>query len=88
MTITIGKFIWDITYACPLQCIHCYTESGRRPARALDRDAAMRVVDVILRAQPQKISISGGEPLSVRWSLEAMKRLHDAGIAVTLFTSG
>ncbi len=48
----------------------------------------MRVVDVILAAQAEKVSISGGEPLSVRWAVEAMKRLHDAGIAVTVFTSG
>ncbi|MBF9233378.1 radical SAM protein [Microvirga alba] len=88
MTVEIGKFIWDITYACPLRCVHCYTESGRRPARTLDRDAAMRVIDVILAAQPEKVSISGGEPLSVRWAVEAMKRLHDAGVAVTVFTSG
>lgn len=88
MAVKIGKFIWDITYACPLRCVHCYTESGRRPARTLDRDAAMRVIDVMIAAQAKKVSISGGEPLSVRWSLEAMKRLHDAGIAVTVFTSG
>ncbi|WP_114945695.1 radical SAM protein [Microvirga calopogonii] len=88
MTVEIGKFIWDITYSCPLQCTHCYTESGRRPARTLDRDAAMRVIDVILSAQAKKVSISGGEPLSVRWAIDAMKRLHDAGIAVTVFTSG
>lgn len=88
MTVKIGKFIWDITYACPLRCVHCYTESGRRPARTLDRDAAMRITDVMIAAEAKKVSISGGEPLSVRWSVEAMKRLHDAGIAVTLFTSG
>ena len=88
MTIKIGKFIWDITYACPLRCGHCYSESGRRPPRTLDRDTAMRVVDVILAAQAEKVSISGGEPLSVRWAVEAMKRLHDAGVAVTVFTSG
>ncbi|MBM6596008.1 radical SAM protein [Microvirga pudoricolor] len=88
MAVAIGKFIWDITYACPLRCVHCYTESGRRPARTLDRDAAMRVIDRIIAAQAKKVSISGGEPLSVRWALEAMRRLHDAGIAVTVFTSG
>ncbi|WP_243373843.1 radical SAM protein [Microvirga solisilvae] len=88
MTVHIGKFIWDITYSCPLRCGHCYSESGRRPVRTLDRDNAMRIVDVILAAQAKKVSISGGEPLSVRWAPEAMKRMHDAGIAVTLFTSG
>src|SRR6478735_7114826 len=88
MTKKIEKFIWDITYACPLRCEHCYSESGRRPARTLDRDSAMRVVDVILGAQAKKIAISGGEPLSVRWAVEAAKRLHDAGVSVTVFTSG
>lgn len=88
MTVHIGKFIWDITYSCPLRCTHCYSESGRRPVRTLDRDTAMRIVDVMLAAQPKKVSISGGEPLSVRWVIEAMKRMHDAGVAVALFTSG
>ncbi len=88
MAVHIGKFIWDITYSCPLRCNHCYSESGRRPVRTLDRDTAMHIVDVMLAAQPKKVSISGGEPLSVRWAIEAMKRMHDAGVAVALFTSG
>lgn len=88
MAVTISKFIWDITYSCPLLCGHCYSESGRRSARTLDRDAAMRVVDVMLAAQAKSVMFSGGEPLSVRWAVEAMKRLHDTGIEVTLFTTG
>jgi MoaA/NifB/PqqE/SkfB family radical SAM enzyme len=88
MTVKISKFIWDITYACPLRCAHCYSESGRRPARTLDRDAAMRVIDVMLAAGAESVMFSGGEPLSIRWAPEAMKRLHDAGILVTVFTTG
>ena len=88
MTVKISKFIWDITYACPLRCAHCYSESGRRPARTLDRDSAMRVVDVMIAAQAGGVMFSGGEPLSVRWAPEAMKRLHDAGVQVTVFTTG
>ena len=30
--------LWEITYACPLRCTHCYTESGRRPSRQLSLD--------------------------------------------------
>ncbi|UVF21241.1 radical SAM protein [Microvirga terrae] len=88
MTVKIRKFIWDITYNCPLRCGHCYSESGRRPARTLDRAAAMRVVDVMLGAQAENVMFSGGEPMSVPWAVEAMKRLHDAGVEVTLFTTG
>ena len=38
--------------------------------------------------EPKIVSISGGQPLSVRWAVEAMKRLHDVGIDVTVYTSG
>ena len=68
MTKKIEKFIWDITYACPLTAGIAIRRTSA--ARALDRDKAMRVVDVIFAARPEKVSISGGEPLSVRWAVE------------------
>lgn len=84
----IERFVWDLTYACPLRCIHCYSESGRRPAAMLDRDQAMRVVDVIVAVKPQRISFGGGEPLLAPWWADVGRRLCDTGVPVTLFTSG
>lgn len=84
----IGRFVWDVTYACPLRCLHCYSESGRRSARALGRDDAMRVVDVMISKKPERVSFSGGEPLLVPWWGEACRRLKDSGISVTLHASG
>ncbi|MDQ4114448.1 MAG: radical SAM protein [Actinomycetota bacterium] len=88
MTVHIDKFIWDLTYACPLRCIHCYSESGRRAARMLTRDDAMRVVDAVIGARPTQISLSGGEPLLVPWLFDVAHRLENAGVSVTVFTSG
>ena len=82
------KFAWDITYACPLRCSHCYSESGRRPARTLAPDDMMRIADIIIRIGALRVSISGGEPLLVPGWPEVARRLRDAGIQVTLFTSG
>ncbi len=82
------RFVWDLTYACPLRCIHCSTDSGRRPARMLDRTRMREVVDVILSVKPQRISLAGGEPLSVPWWHEAAEMLNAGGVAVTVFTSG
>jgi MoaA/NifB/PqqE/SkfB family radical SAM enzyme len=48
----------------------------------------MQVIDVMLAAQAKNVMFSGGEPLSVRWAIPAMKRLHDAGVEVTVFTTG
>lgn len=82
------KVYLDLTYACPLRCMHCYSESGRRAARMLSRDDALRIADIIISARPERISLSGGEPLLVPWWSEAARLLGDAEIAVTVFTSG
>ncbi|WP_345363089.1 radical SAM protein [Actinoallomurus liliacearum] len=88
LAIPIRRFIWDLTYACPLRCIHCYSESGRRPARTLDRESMLRVVDTIIAAGPERVSFAGGEPLLVPWWDEAARLLNSAGIPVTIFISG
>lgn len=84
----IGRFVWDVTYACPLRCQHCYSESGRRASRALGREDALRVIDVMISKRPQRVSFSGGEPLLVPWLIEATQRLRDAGIPSTVHVSG
>lgn len=85
----IDGVIWDLTYACPLRCVHCFTESGnRRPAETLAREDMLKVLDAILRVKPNRVIFSGGEPLGVRWSLDAASALHDAGIPVHVYSSG
>lgn len=83
-----STFVWDITYACPLRCIHCYSESGRRPPKTPAPDAIDRLVDVMIGVRPERVAISGGEPLLVQGVWNAASRLRDAGIYVTLYTSG
>jgi MoaA/NifB/PqqE/SkfB family radical SAM enzyme len=48
----------------------------------------MRVADVIVGVKAKRAAISGGEPLIVDGWRDAAKRLRDAGIYVTLYTSG
>lgn len=84
----IERFVWDLTYACPLRCLHCLSESGRRPASMLRRQDALAVADVIVGALPQRLSIGGGEPLLAPWWEEAARRLTTAGVPTTIFTSG
>ncbi|RJL32778.1 radical SAM protein [Bailinhaonella thermotolerans] len=82
------EVIWDVTYACPLRCVHCYSESGRRPSRQLARDDLLRVADAIIAMRPYGVSLAGGEPLLVRGVLEVARRLTAAGVHVALFTGG
>jgi MoaA/NifB/PqqE/SkfB family radical SAM enzyme len=43
---------------------------------------------MMIRLNPKRVALSGGEPLLVRGWSEAARRLRDAGVYVTLYTSG
>jgi|GEM_PF-2042017 len=79
---------WDVTYACPLRCTHCYSESGRRASRQLSLEDMFRVADALISLKPQSIQFSGGEPLLVKGLFQVAERIAKAGIPVTLYTSG
>ncbi|WP_406345774.1 radical SAM protein [Streptomyces sp. NBC_00648] len=83
-----NAIIWDVTFACPLRCYHCYTESGRRPAKNLSHDEMMRVADAILSLEPQQITLCGGEPLTIKRIVDVARYFSDAGLVVFVYTSG
>lgn len=80
--------IWDVTYACPLRCTHCYSESGRRPSRQLDQADLLRVADAIVSLRPDGVALAGGEPLLVKGIFEVAGRIARAGIPVVCYTGG
>ncbi|MEU0119025.1 radical SAM protein [Streptomyces bobili] len=80
--------VWDITYACPLRCEHCYSESGRRPARQLSWPDLARVVDALVELNPRTVVLSGGEPLVVPEIFRVAERLRSGGVSVHLYTGG
>ncbi|MGW1072082.1 radical SAM protein [Streptomyces sp. NPDC002537] len=80
--------IWDMTYSCPLRCVHCYSESGRRPSRQLDHAQLLQVADALISLRPLGIALAGGEPLLVEGVLEIAERIARADIPVVLYTSG
>lgn len=80
--------VWDVTYACPLRCVHCYSESGRRAARQLPHDDMLRVADAIASLRPAAVALAGGEPLLVPGLAEVAARFSRAGVMVSCYTSG
>ena len=80
--------IWDVTYACPLRCAHCYSESGRRASRQLNLEGMLRVADALISLGIPSIQFSGGEPLLVKGLFQVAERFVQAGIPVSLYTSG
>jgi MoaA/NifB/PqqE/SkfB family radical SAM enzyme len=80
--------VWDVTYACPLRCVHCYSESGRRRSKQLSANDLYRVTDAMLLVHPEAIVLSGGEPLLVKEIFSVASRISKAGVNVILYTSG
>ncbi|MFC0430872.1 radical SAM protein [Kutzneria buriramensis] len=80
--------VWDMTYACPLRCTHCFTESGRRAPQVIGRDDALRITDAIISLQPHMISLCGGEPTALRHLAEVAERFAEGGVNVFVYTSG
>ena len=80
--------VWDTTYACPLRCVHCYSESGRRPHRQLAPEDMITVADRIIELRPTLVDLTGGEPLLVNGITEIAARIRDAGITAAIYTGG
>jgi MoaA/NifB/PqqE/SkfB family radical SAM enzyme len=80
--------VWDMTYACPLRCVHCYSEAGRRKSRQLSGANLQRVGNAMIVGQPKAIVLSGGEPLLVKGLLPLVASMRQHGIEVILYTSG
>ncbi|MEV4442971.1 radical SAM protein [Streptomyces sp. NPDC049577] len=80
--------VWDTTYACPLRCSHCYSESGRRAPRQLSHEDMLRVADALVTLDPRVVVLSGGEPLVVKGVFEVAGRLARAGVKTAVYTSG
>jgi MoaA/NifB/PqqE/SkfB family radical SAM enzyme len=81
---------WQLTRDCDLACLHCCTESapGKRLSDELDADAAMRVVDEIVRNDVPYVMLCGGEPLVVPHFLAVAEALGDAGVQLKIETNG
>jgi MoaA/NifB/PqqE/SkfB family radical SAM enzyme len=79
---------WDLTYACPLRCGHCYSESGRRASRQLPLESLLRIADAVLAVRPvPAVTFTGGEPIIVRGFLDLAKHLKNGGARLSLYTS-
>jgi len=56
--------VWNITKACNLNCVHCYTDSGAvKGQRELSTAQAKNVIDDLAGFNVPAILFSGGEPL-------------------------
>lgn len=70
---------------CPLRCGYCDTAYAFSGGEVLEMDDILRRVDA---TGARYVTVTGGEPLAQPACIELLTRLCDAGLAVSLETSG
>jgi uncharacterized Fe-S cluster-containing radical SAM superfamily protein len=89
--VPIGAKI-ELTHRCNLLCSFCYTDS---PMKTLKREPELSdnewlaVIDDVIALGVVEAVLTGGEPLlRKKLTIEAARRLSDAGVAVIINTNG
>jgi len=82
------QVVWDVTYACNLQCKHCYATAGKPLPDELTTEEALDAIDKFNKLGVTIISFSGGEPLVRKDILELTRYASEKGIYVAIATNG
>lgn len=78
---------WNFTYACNLNCKHCYSRADRYP-RELGPLEYLRVAEQIVRANTFSVALGGGEPLVRKDVFDIVSFLSEAGVHTLVTTNG
>ena len=82
------QVVWDATYACNLNCQHCYAQAGRTSEDEISHEQALDIVDKLAAMGIPALAISGGEPLVRPDILDITRRAANKGMYVSIATNG
>lgn len=93
----IGSVMFELTYRCSEQCVHCYnpgatrndTEKSYRGDRLeLTFGDYKNIIDELYELGLYKVCLSGGDPFSKSIVWDLIEYLNEKGIAFDVFTNG
>lgn len=93
----ITSVMFELTYRCSEQCIHCYNigatrndeeKSGRGLLKELQFEDYKRIIDELYEEGLTKVCLSGGDPFSCSFVWEIIEYLYTKGIAFDIYTNG
>jgi mycofactocin radical SAM maturase len=79
---------WEVSYTCNLSCIHCLSDSGRKPKGELSTEQCIQVIDQMADMKVFQFNIGGGEPFMRPDFLDIMEYAHSKGIVTCISTNG
>jgi radical SAM protein with 4Fe4S-binding SPASM domain len=78
--------LMELTYDCPLNCVHCYLDS-RKPIY-MNFDFLMKIIGELKNIGIDNVQLTGGEPLIYPKIEEVINYLCNNGFTVAITTSG
>ena len=94
---TVASVMFELTYNCSEQCIHCYNPgatrndneiSHRADREELDLNDYKRIIDDLCAHGLVKVCLSGGDPFSKPIAWDIIDYLFQKEIAFDVFTNG
>ncbi|MFC9595408.1 radical SAM protein [Streptomyces sp. NPDC056944] len=81
---------FHLTNRCQLECVHCYTSSGPLLPKdgELTTERWIGLVEDFAANGGEKLLLTGGEALLHGGCVAVMRRAHELGLEVTLFSNG
>jgi radical SAM protein with 4Fe4S-binding SPASM domain len=80
--------LWDITYACNLNCKHCLVAAGDQKTNPLPLDVIYRIIDQLVEMKVFHINFLGGEPFMHPNIIEILTYASSFPIGVSVSTNG
>jgi len=78
----------EVTWRCPLNCLHCSSEGSVNATEQLDLSLLLRLIREFSQSGGKRISISGGEPLCYESLASVLDTCHKVGLSTTLYSTG
>lgn len=78
----------EVTYGCPLSCVHCSSNASAKNPLSLDPQKCLEIITQAHEMGVQEISFSGGEPLIWKGLEDCIYLCAELGIRSVIYTSG
>lgn len=78
----------EVTYNCPLGCVHCSSNAGADNTHSISKQKCLDIIQQAAELGVKEIAFSGGEPLIWDGLDEAVALCSHLGIEAKIYTSG
>ncbi len=78
----------EVTYKCPLACVHCSSEANDTNELNLDKIKCMSIIKEAIDLGIKELAISGGEPMYWEGLSDVIKYAASNGLVTSIYTSG